>query len=200
VRRLFCSGVWPRKRPTRWRNASPRVDLPGFYPAVYPGFVVRDCLSRTSTESSSAGTLEAHLIQECKQYARPAAAGECERKSRENRHGAHVGDHRPATPSTVNSHQVGATMPQFRSSWRGMLDASSNTSERLWRPAGLSTQRADRIDTATCRTLPMSCPNEGTIVERCAIGVPTSGAARQHLWVQEACQTRCFPYSVHPGR
>ena len=46
------------------QRAFTRVDLPGFYPAVYPRLSsFRDCLSRSSTEFNSAGTLEAHLFQ-----------------------------------------------------------------------------------------------------------------------------------------
>jgi hypothetical protein len=63
------------------RDASPRVDLPGFYPAVYPGFTVRDCLSRTSTENKlSAGTLEAHFIEWVQTACLPVTFWQCSKK------------------------------------------------------------------------------------------------------------------------
>jgi hypothetical protein len=70
------------------RDASPRVDLPGFYPAVYPGFTVRDCLSRTSTENKLSrnprGTF--YLVGGCKQHACRSSFRNAAKKRYKNRH------------------------------------------------------------------------------------------------------------------
>jgi len=97
------------------RDASPRVDLPGFYPAVYPGLIVRDCLSRPSTENK--------LSRNPRGTFYPAGANSMPaghvltvrwKKPIKTAMSAREGSW-PSSPATVNSHQDGATMPQFRS-------------------------------------------------------------------------------------
>jgi len=85
-----------------------------FIPPCIPPARGLDCLSRTSTESNSVGTLEAHFqVRGAKSMPTGLTFQGAGKNAGENRHGTHVAEHSRAWPETAECASVWSNNASF---------------------------------------------------------------------------------------